>query len=679
MRIYAAYSALTYSPTALRTKAISLRAEMDRIRSIPNLAGLAPKVERRLHLRDYRNTPESAYASPTSSPPRKKVCREWMYAKCSEHKFLQRKMSSSPRIKADDPSSPTSSSLHLQMSSPYQVFAHNVGQGHLGSQYKEGTSWSSYAWSVTLLEAFTPDSPLTLLDFSEDQGTPSRAAPRRPQYISQISLSHFGHAEPDFEPMSLDSSPPRQQSFDESAFSDSLPNLPTRNSSSSTQVEAVDNMAGFGRMGPARYRFYGSQLEYNRPLPTRGFLADPAKIQTPSSKTDETGDFSASLATPESLRCSLRRSLDTSSASYGSLGSLSRNSSRSALPHLAVGTLRSAHTSTSLECLDDGPSASDALKDEHVPTVLGVPFDVEDSALERPSEDGFNLSVGSTRSLCSLPSPASPSTPAAYQRSSSPAHTGLSAHTMQVSLPSVVPVYDESYNSIVREESLHDTLHGKLFEGADPWRALDDVLGLQSNQRPPVDGRSEPYDMYQEDLGALVLGPDRELGFSPSTHLGQLEQAAYAELDELNKGCYEDQAVEPLLDRDMLAGTDAVAGEGTQDTAEGSPNSSLADPQPMSLGTQSTMVEEWVTLDGGSHTVGGHESSQCEEAALGESTGTPDLTADMIVSLRCRISVPDCDRDGRGNGYCDTRPVPCGLLTACRPRYASRTCTGAPG
>lgn len=587
-------------------------------------------------------------------------------------------MSSSPGIKAGDLSSPASLYLHLQTSSPYQAFAHNVGQGHLGSQYKEGTSWSSCARGIMLPETFAPESPLTLLDFSESHGTPPTAAPRRPQYISQISLSHFGHAEPDFEPMSLDSSPPRQQSFDDSVFSDSLPNLPTRSSSSNMQAETVNNMAGFGRMGPARYGFYGSQLEYDRPLPTQVTLAKTTTVRTPSSNTRWTDNFSASLQTPESPRFSLGSPLVTSSASYGSLGSLSRNSSGSVLPHFAAETLRFAHTSMFPECLDDGPFASGPLKEDHTPTVSSAHCDVEDSALEPPSEDGFYLSTGSTGSLWGQRSPVTPaslSTHAAFQRSSSPALTQLS--TARVSLPRAAPAHDEPFDVIVREESLHDTLHGELFEGADPWRALDDVLGLQSNQRPSVDGQIDTHETHQGDVDALF--PGRYPGFSPSTYLGQLEQAAYAELDELNKGCYEDQAVEPLLDRDMLAERGAVGGEGTQDTAEGSLNPSLAEPLPMSFSTLSTVDEAWVAFNGESQAIGEHESSQCEEAALGESTSTPDLTADMIVSLRCRISVPDCDRGGRCNGYCDTCPVPCGLLAACRSRYASRTCTGAPG
>lgn len=60
-------------------KAISLRAEMDRIRSTPNLAGLIPKAECRLHLTDYRDAPEYTQSmqvptSPANSPLRRKVC-----------------------------------------------------------------------------------------------------------------------------------------------------------------------------------------------------------------------------------------------------------------------------------------------------------------------------------------------------------------------------------------------------------------------------------------------------------------------------------------------------------------------------------------------------------------------------------------------------------------------------
>lgn len=79
-----------------------------------------------------------------------------------------------------------------------------------------------------------------------------------------------------------------------------------------------------------------------------------------------------------------------------------------------------------------------------------------------------------------------------------------------------------------REESLYDALHGQLFEGADPWLALDGVLGLQPQRQLCADVRTSSYGVYREATDTVATGQDQktEPGYP------QLEQAAYADVDE---------------------------------------------------------------------------------------------------------------------------------------------------
>ncbi|KAI0734226.1 hypothetical protein C8Q72DRAFT_456176 [Fomitopsis betulina] len=459
---------------------ISLRAEMDRIRSTPNLAGLIPKAECRLHLTDYRDAPEYTQSmqvptSPANSPLRRK-----------------RKMSTSPDAEESGPSSPPSLSLHLQTSSPHRTFSQDVDQAQSGIQrYKEGNS------------------------------TPFGTALRRPQYISQINLSSFAHTEPGFEPMSLDSSPPRQRNSSGSVASELLCNLPTRYPS----MDTVETTPEYGRL---RQRNYDSQTGYDRPrlLSPNSHLSRPTKIRKFSGGPGGADVFSR---TPGSLGLSLgHRSLIIGSPGLDSPGDLSWNSSQSALAHL---TLCPADTFASPGSLDD--ALCGASEEDYVPAVSSGPYDTDNSALIPSSGDVSYLSSRLTGSRWAQPSHASRSTRIASQNDSSPP-TRLSYAMSFPTTPSLVTpecspsATYELGDGNAREESLYDALHGQLFEGADPWLALDGVLGLQPQRQLCADVRTSSYGVYREATDTVATGQDQktEPGYP------QLEQVAYADVDE---------------------------------------------------------------------------------------------------------------------------------------------------
>lgn len=434
--------------------------------------------------------------------------------------------------------------------------------------------------------------------------------------------------------MSLDSSPPKQRSFDGSVFSESSSNLPTRHSSSNTQIQIVENTLGGGRRVPARYPLYGSQNKCDRSLSSQGLVSRSARIRTFWGGTD---DVLASSKAPGSLRLSLDgRSLGESSPSFDSLGDLSRDSSQSAPPHLLPCP---AYSSASPECLDDARSGTS--EGDYIPAVSGGPFDTGDSTLDPSSEDGSYLPTRLTRSLWGQPSSvihASDTTHIAAPNSSSPparlssVRATLSPITPSRATPecSLSATY-EPRDGNVREESLYDALHGQLFEGADPWRALDGVLGLQPQQQFCVDGQTNSYDAYQEDVEALDPGHDQELAFLA---LNQLERVPYAEMDEIDEG-RSTYLVEAFA-------ADVAVSAGTEDPVEERLDHFPA--EPLSMGWQSTAVEELTTHGEGLLAVNESESSRYEEAVYGESTGIPRLDGrhddDYLI---CRISGPRFD------------------------------------
>ena len=444
------------------------------------------------------------------------------------------------------------------------------------------------------LEPFIPENPFTLLDFSDSHATPFRAIPRQPQYISQISLSHFGHAEADFEPMSLDSSPPRLYSFDDSVC-DSLPNLPTRGSSSSTQVETADNTAT-GRFALARYRFYGSQGDCSRSLPAQGTVSQVVKPR-PLAAAGGTNGFFTPSKTPGSLCLPLDH--DYLGASPSSPGSLSRNSYRSALSYSNTGDLLLARTSSRPDGLDGSSSCVLEELEDGSSTVASLLLDGQPSDLDQ--DESFLWAREPPRGLWGNPSET---------------HSEHSEHIAARNCYSPAP------DSVVCEESLYDTLRGQLFEGADPWRALDDVLGLQPDQPPIVNGRIDVRDSRQEDEDVLAPEPDPDAA-SPTTQRERLEQGDYGSPDDVNRQRSAELDFEAPLDWGLLAGPDAAVGASTQDTVdlEGPLYSSLADSLSVSLVSQSMVAEECATHGQGLFATDGNVTCLDEAAVSGEWMG----------------------------------------------------------
>lgn len=282
---------------------------------------------------------------------------------CPERIPFQRKMSTSPDAEESGPSSPPSLSLHLQTSSPHRTFSQDVDQAQSGIQRYKGTS--SHA------EALRNETYYTHLT-SEGNSTPFGTALRRPQYISQINLSSFAHTEPGFEPMSLDSSPPRQLNSSGSVASELLCNLPTRYPS----MDTVETTPEYGRL---RQRNYDSQTGYDRPrlLSPNSHLSRSTKIRKFSGGPGGADVFSR---TPGSLGLSLgHRSLIIGSPGLDSPGDLSWNSSQSALAHLTMETLCPADTFASPGSLDD--ALCGASEEDYVPAVSSGPYDTDNSAL----------------------------------------------------------------------------------------------------------------------------------------------------------------------------------------------------------------------------------------------------------------------------------------------------------
>ncbi|KAH9928649.1 uncharacterized protein B0H18DRAFT_1117842 [Fomitopsis serialis] len=191
---------------------ISLRAEMDRIRHIPNLAGLAPKPERRPHLADYEDADVITYSSSPddAEPPRKK-----------------RRVSPNP---GRELSSDTLRRSHIRSNSGTYVDEVMSDEG----------------------SDFTP------LYVSEGYPPPAGTTKHQPEFVNQLDFDDLAHTEPDFEPMPLDSSPAMPRSFDDFGFSEFLP-IPGPSPHKDEKTLAI--MKTHQRYQPASYSAAGDESD----------------------------------------------------------------------------------------------------------------------------------------------------------------------------------------------------------------------------------------------------------------------------------------------------------------------------------------------------------------------------------------------------------------------------------
>ncbi|TFY59087.1 hypothetical protein EVJ58_g6004 [Rhodofomes roseus] len=335
-----------------------------------------------------------------------------------------------------------------------------------------------------------------------------------PGFINQLDFGHLAQVDPEFEPMPLDSSPTVPQSFNDSGFSESLPAPGPSTFGNKKNIAAPKVRRDFER---ARYPFYGDRnvqdTSSRTQSPCAAKLGRSAMASTayPANRNSLDDSHAAErLATSSALPSSLylpfsQPSLDTSSTSLGSPAHGSQVPSQSTSRFLTnTQSPATVHAERSVFS-----AACDRLEGDDLPTSTDAYLNEYDSILELPSEDSHFLSATSRRSSLDRPvAGRSQWTNSAWQLALLPPEPKLLMNSPPAGSKSNRLLSVNEYDSGVVQESLYDVLHGELFEGADPWRALDDILGLHSDVPPVNLSQDSGYDADgNEPTGRLEAIP----------------------------------------------------------------------------------------------------------------------------------------------------------------------------
>ncbi|KAI0925947.1 hypothetical protein AcW1_008240 [Taiwanofungus camphoratus] len=426
--------------------ALFMRAEMDRLCNLPNLAGLVKKPERsssqsEVTYLDHNVTKRDSDIQRSSSP----------YEPAAK------------RRKIDMSGARTQSCYKSYLGTSFDVSncsrRHEVISPISRQESLSGTSMQSSCMSPHSIT--NQRSKFDTDDHDPFYDTQSR---KHAECMSQIDLGTMLHAEYGFEPVSLDSSP-----------------VMLHEDSGYAEFETLDDADGplVSRCELTRHSFYDQRIRFDS-------VVSPTIGDSPEQFlgcTDINSSTIGSLGSSGSIRLS-RVSVSPCSEFWSPSSPSHLELPPSCLPRRTLKD--SLRPSTELPDNDDCIPKGRRLG----PAVIESGLAVADKDHQMANHSSQHLELYTTQDSSSVlsvghPFGASPRSlmNGEYSRSSEsqirlcdnypvmhPPFLVSDNHDMVAAVPGTSPA----------EEKLLDALHGQLFEGADPWTALDKLLGLDS-------------------------------------------------------------------------------------------------------------------------------------------------------------------------------------------------------